>query len=180
MTSDAMYYVQDKSRGYLGNSPVWWALNDQGYTAYILGAKRFTYDAALVTVNHADDLAMYPCDEIDKRLHLIFDSQDFHRLGTDEPCGWKGGYASRTPDTSAKPTCDNANCVKRGEGQLEAMGTSAVELVRELVERLNNIKLAIGNWLPDNPDFAQHTQIYISETTGIAEQWLKKQGGVDV
>lgn len=46
------------------------------------------------------------------------------------------------------------------------------EVIRELVCRMNSVKLAIGNWLPDKPDFVQHTQIYISETIALAAPLL--------
>lgn len=100
---EAFYYVQDKSRGYLGNAPTWWAHNDQGYTAYLEGAKRFTHAEAIEVTSKADDLAMYLCSEIDKRAHLVFDMQDFGRIGTDEPCPWRFGYASQaTASAEAK------------------------------------------------------------------------------
>ena len=88
------YYVQRKPSGYLGNSPVWWAKDGKGYTAYILGAERFDKERAEKLVKeNPDKWAMYRCDHVDERLHLVFDIQDKERLGTADPCGWESGYA---------------------------------------------------------------------------------------
>lgn len=88
------FYLQNKDAGYLGNAPVWWAKGGGGYTAYILGAERFTRDQAEKYVKEdKKKWAMYNCAYVDSRLHLVFDSQDFRNLGTDAPCGWKSGYA---------------------------------------------------------------------------------------
>lgn len=88
------YYLQNKNAGYLGNAPVWWARGGNGYTAYILGAERFTKEKAESFLKE-DGLkwAMHKCDDVDARLHLVFDAQDFKNLGTDAPCGWASGYA---------------------------------------------------------------------------------------
>ena len=89
------YYLQNKDARYLGNAPVWWAKGGRGYTAYILGAERFRYEAAEKYVRQdPDKFAMYKCADIDARLHLVFDCQDFGNLGTDKPCGWRSGYAA--------------------------------------------------------------------------------------
>lgn len=83
------YYIRNKEAGYLGNSWMWYGKNGQGYTAYILGAHRFDEAEAVKMVEHdPEKWAMYKCDEIEARLHLIFDSQDAKNLGTDAPCGW--------------------------------------------------------------------------------------------
>lgn len=89
------YYLQNKHAGYLGNAPTWWAKDGKGYTAYILGAHRFSKEEAEKYVNHSPEkFAMFKCADVDARLHLVFDEQDFSRLGTDEPCGWSSGYAA--------------------------------------------------------------------------------------
>ena len=44
-----------------------------------------------------DKYEAFECDEIDARLHLVFDSQDKPRLGTDKPCAWSFGYANTRP-----------------------------------------------------------------------------------
>lgn len=144
MTSDKLreeeYYVRDVSRGYLGNSPVWWAVNDQGYTAYLSGAKRFTAKEAMEATSKADDLQIYRCAEIDKRAHLVFDMQDFGRLGTDEPCPWRFGYATRAADEKASEWRDKfyiaeALAIKQGI----ALG-AADEKVKALVDAMKKAR----------------------------------------
>ena len=88
-----MYYLRKLEAGYWGNSPVWYCINE-GYTAYINGAKKFPEEVALKY--QKDDpikWKAYKCKDIDSRLHLIFDSQDEHRLGTDKPNGFNFDYA---------------------------------------------------------------------------------------
>jgi hypothetical protein len=89
-----LYYIRNKDAGFLGNAPIWYAQNGMGYTAYVMGAERFTLEEATEIVNgDRDKWEMYKCADIDARLHLIFDFQDVKRLGTNDPCGWSSGYA---------------------------------------------------------------------------------------
>ena len=95
------YYVHRKGT-FVGNAPSWWAKGGNGYTAYILGAERFNEEEAIELKNSdPDKWDIYKCDEIDKRLHLVFDIQDKKRLGTDEPCGWPSGYAYNQSEITA-------------------------------------------------------------------------------
>ena len=88
------FYIQRKPRAFFGNSPVWWAKGGNGYTAYILGAERFPEKrASKMVADNPEKWAAFECSEIDRRLHLIFDFQDVKNLGTNNPCGWAGGYA---------------------------------------------------------------------------------------
>lgn len=41
------YLLQRKPSGFLGNSPIWWAKGDRGYTAYLIGAKIWEEQEAL-------------------------------------------------------------------------------------------------------------------------------------
>ena len=87
------YYIWRKG-DYLGNSPMWWAKQGKGYTAYILGAERFTEAEALeLEKDSPEKYKAFKCSEIDRRLHLVFDAQDIPRLKSNEPCNWSGGYA---------------------------------------------------------------------------------------
>lgn len=103
------YYLRNKRSCNLGNSPMWYAKDGEGYTAYILGAERFTEEKKDLIMSHCEGkYEPFLCSEVDKRLHLIFDIQDAERLGTDEPCPWSGGYAKRT---------DQAEIVALNEGE---------------------------------------------------------------
>jgi hypothetical protein len=55
--------------------------------------------------------------------------------------------------------------------KLEAADEKYLGVIRELVERLNNLKLAVGNLTLDK-DVAMHNQIYISETIALAAPLL--------
>ena len=76
------YYLQNKHRGYLGNAPVWWAKGGQGYTAYLERAERMTKEDADLILKDSErgKFAAYECDLIDRRAHLVFDSQEFLRI----------------------------------------------------------------------------------------------------
>jgi hypothetical protein len=94
VTTTEEYYIQNKDAGYLGNSPTWYGKRGCGYTAYILGAERFSKeDAEKMVKDDPIKWEMFRCSDVDCRLHLVFDIQDKNRLGTDEPCGWSSGYA---------------------------------------------------------------------------------------
>lgn len=91
------YYIRNKDAGYLGNSFMWYGKDGGGYTAYINGAHRFTEKEARDLVRQdPSKWEMFDAAEVDKRLHLVFDSQDVKNLGTDAPSGWSGtDYASK-------------------------------------------------------------------------------------
>lgn len=95
------YYIRRIPSGCWGNSPVWWAVNGQGYTAYLQNAERFSEEAALRMVKEdPKKWEAFKCCEIDRRCHLVFDVQDLKRLGTDpahEPNPWGPdcSYASK-------------------------------------------------------------------------------------
>lgn len=76
------YYLQNKHRGYLGNSPVWYGKHGRGYTAYLSSAERFDEVKAREMVKgDPDKWAMFKCDDVDQRCHLVFDAQDTRNLG---------------------------------------------------------------------------------------------------
>ena len=88
------YYLRNVNAGFVGNSPMWYAVDGKGYTAYVMNAERFDKEEAEKLVSEAcGKYEMYLCFEIDKRLHLVFDWQDKQRLGTDKACPWPCGYA---------------------------------------------------------------------------------------
>lgn len=77
-------YLRNKQAGYLGNSPIWWAKNGQGYTAYLEKAERFCPTLAEKIVSEdPDKWEAWPCSVIDNLSHRVFDAQDF-RIVIDE------------------------------------------------------------------------------------------------
>lgn len=109
MTNDTdLFYIRNKHAGYLGNAPTWYGKDGNGYTAYILGAHRFTEIEALRMVKgDPTKWEMFKCQDVDKRLHLVFDIQDAKRLGTNEPCGWPSGYAQNPFNTLQDQDLEN-------------------------------------------------------------------------
>jgi len=98
---DKEYYVHRKNT-FVGNAPSWWAKGGNGYTSYILGAERFSGDEAFkLYESDPNKWEIFNCEEVDKRLHLVFDMQDKQRLGTDAPCSWPSGYAYNPNEITA-------------------------------------------------------------------------------
>ena len=116
------YYIQRIASGLLGNSPVWWAKGGSGYTSYIQNAEKFSLEDAAKLVMDYDKYAMWSCDEVNKRLHLVYDIQDKKNLGTDNPCGFNGVYAT------------NPDAVKQLENQRDGL-LEALKGVIEYVDR---------------------------------------------
>lgn len=59
--SEQKFYVHDTTRGFVGNSMVWWRKDHRGYTTNLADAHEFT-EAELAGM--ADDLVAYPVDEV--------------------------------------------------------------------------------------------------------------------
>ncbi len=53
------YYIHDRTRGFVGNSMMWWRKNHCGYTCDVTDAHLFTREEATTRVNQADDLTAY-------------------------------------------------------------------------------------------------------------------------
>jgi len=62
---DTKYFIHDKTRGYVGNSMVWWRKDHHGYTCDLSEAHVFS-SAELSEYLGADDLVAYPCEEVEK------------------------------------------------------------------------------------------------------------------
>lgn len=75
------YYVRNKDARFLGNAPVWWAKNGQGYSAYIEKAERFTEARARkLCEEDPSKYEMWPCHLIDAETHIVFDWQAISRV----------------------------------------------------------------------------------------------------
>lgn len=60
-----LYYIWNSQ--YSGNAMLWWRLGDQGYTANIKNAQKYTLDEALKRIGTGDHLA-FPCNVIESAL----------------------------------------------------------------------------------------------------------------
>lgn len=58
------YYIHDRTRGFVGNSMMWWRKNHCGYTCNIDDAHVFTREEALQRIRDADDLSAYTVDSV--------------------------------------------------------------------------------------------------------------------
>ena len=74
------YYIQQKSRGYVGNSMLWWRHNNCGYVCDIREAKVWTEEEAKHHVEMAaGDLVAWPKPYIDERIKHHIDMQTVER-----------------------------------------------------------------------------------------------------
>lgn len=68
------YYIHDRSRGYVGNSMVWWRKGHHGYTCDIREAHVFE-EGELAEYLTAGDLTAYPTEYIDPLVKHHIDMQ---------------------------------------------------------------------------------------------------------
>jgi hypothetical protein len=73
------YYIQNRNAGYLGNSPMWWGLNRNGYTADLNKAGKYSEEEAKgICTNNPEKNVAWPVDYIDnneKGIQRVIDSQ---------------------------------------------------------------------------------------------------------
>jgi len=71
-----LYYIQD-SRGFTGNSVMWWRPNGNGYTSDLDAAWKVDEAKAKQICRCRETDKMWPCDEIDRLAQRHFDFQRF-------------------------------------------------------------------------------------------------------
>ncbi len=77
-----LYYIQNTNAGHIGNSPVWWALKSQGYTANLDKAQKFTEaDAKKICLGNPEKNKAWPIDHIDNHegIQRVIDHQFMDR-----------------------------------------------------------------------------------------------------
>ncbi len=82
MSETKKYYVQRHASGVVGNSLVWWALYDLGYTCDIKKAKVWSEEksAELIGRDRGEEYTRWPKDRIDQIIQHHVDVQDVRRL----------------------------------------------------------------------------------------------------
>jgi len=80
--SEELYYIENKDRGHVGNSILWWKWDDHGYTCDVRAAKKFSEKDALRAVADHSKYAMHRCKYIDSIVQYHIDFQDLHRSHT--------------------------------------------------------------------------------------------------
>lgn len=60
------YYIQNKNQGFLGNSLMFWALGNNGYTAKLTQAQKYSYEEAKkICQGNPSKNKAWPVDYID-------------------------------------------------------------------------------------------------------------------
>lgn len=75
----ALYYLQNKSAGYVGNSPLFWHKSNSGYTQWLAYAKLFTEEEAdklIVSLSGSHVLIKHAADSLHSIMRLTVDVQD--------------------------------------------------------------------------------------------------------
>ncbi len=79
LTDEPEYYLQD-TRGYVGNCPLWWAQNGNGYTTDLRKAHRYTLAEAMSQHRCRESDLPWSCEEIDPLQRPTIDVQDMHKI----------------------------------------------------------------------------------------------------
>lgn len=82
MSKKKLYLLQNCSAGYVGNSPLFWAEGDAGYTPWIDLAKRWTHDEArrlIRATNGSHSWKLWPLEVIEMAAKRTVDIQDLRR-----------------------------------------------------------------------------------------------------
>ena len=82
MSEPRKYYIQRHASGFVGNSLVWWALYDIGYTCDLKKAKVWSEkkSADLIRRDGGVKYTRWPKDKIDQIIQHHVDMQDVHRI----------------------------------------------------------------------------------------------------
>jgi len=75
---ETLYYIQD-TRGFVGNSVLWWGVNGGGYTTDIEKAGKYTEDEAQKICKNRNTDRAFPCKYIDSIISKHVDMQNVDR-----------------------------------------------------------------------------------------------------
>jgi len=73
-TGEGLFYIQD-TRQFVGNCPVWWGQDGNGYVTRLDEAGRYTYEKAVRQNRARETDVPWPCDEIDALGRITIDHQ---------------------------------------------------------------------------------------------------------
>jgi hypothetical protein len=74
-----LYYLQD-TRGFVGNCPLWWGLNGNGYTTDLRKAQKYTLAEAMRQHRSRESDLPWLCSEIDAIQRPTIDAQDMYKI----------------------------------------------------------------------------------------------------
>lgn len=78
VATEPMYYLQD-TRQFVGNCPMWWCPDGNGYTTRIDLAAKFTRDEAERQHRSRETDVPWPCEQIDAITRPTVDQQEMQR-----------------------------------------------------------------------------------------------------
>jgi hypothetical protein len=79
VVAEEQYFLQD-SRSFVGNCPMWWAKNGNGYTTRIDEAQRYTKQEALAQHACRDTDKPWLCSDIEALARPTIDMQDLYKF----------------------------------------------------------------------------------------------------
>lgn len=77
-----LFYLQNETAGYCGNSPMWWAKGGSGYTARLDEAETFFADDAnkiIRSTKGSHRWKKWPVKAVDAAAHRTVDIQDLRK-----------------------------------------------------------------------------------------------------
>lgn len=86
-----MFYLQNESAGYCGNSPMWWAKGGNGYTPRLDQAQQFdgpAADAIIRGCQGSHRMVKWPVAEVEAATYRAVDIQVLRKEGTLTVCGF--------------------------------------------------------------------------------------------
>jgi hypothetical protein len=89
MSTEKLYYIQNKAAGYIGNAIVFWAQDRRGYTSNLDKAHQFTAEEAkVICLGNPEKNKAWPVTLIDTNegTYRVVDSQ---YLDSDNIVEWK-------------------------------------------------------------------------------------------
>ena len=90
-SSEPLYYLQNVSAGYVGNSPQFWRQGDSGYTAWISTARKFTakeIEEIIRSTRGSHEFAAWNAETIDMIADKVVDMQELR--------GYKPSFTTRS------------------------------------------------------------------------------------
>ena len=101
-----LFYLQD-TRGYVGNCPLWWELNGNGYTTDLRKAQKYTLGEAMAQHRCRESDLPWLCSEIDALQRPTIDAQDMHKLrsGSDQ----RKAMLAAAPEQPAEPSSGSSS-----------------------------------------------------------------------
>jgi len=70
------YYLRNNHAGFVGNSPLWWAKNNGGYTSKLENVKKWSIQELIAENPCTEKFSIWESEHIDLIASKVADSQD--------------------------------------------------------------------------------------------------------